>query len=134
MSAENSLSAQQALALGLAFLLLTLLYGLDFLQIQNNDSHSLIVLEATVITLPFLAGAIAQHLKQAILFLLVLTLGKLTFDHLIFAVKLEAFYADIPVMLSDWVPIAVLRLVLPVFFALLGLVTYIVLAKLFKKP
>ena len=133
MSAENSLSAQQALALGLAFLLLTLLYGLDFLQIQNLESRGLIVLEALVITVPFLAGAVARHLKQATLFLLVLILGKLMFDYLIFVFQLETFYSDIPVMLSDWVPIAVLRLALPVFFALLGLVTYVVLAKLFKK-
>ena len=133
MFAKYSLSAQQALALGLAFLLLTLLYGLDFLQIHNTDSRSLIFLEALVITAPFLAGAVAQHLKQAIMFLFVLIIGKLTFDYLIFAVKPETFYADIPVVLSDWVPIAVLRLVLPVFFALLGVVTYIVLAKLFKK-
>jgi len=133
MSAENSLSAQQALALGLAFLLLTLLYGLDFLQIQNLESRGLIVLEALVITVPFLAGAVARHLKQATLFLLVLILGKLMFDYLIFVFQLETFYSDIPVMLSDWVPIAVLRLALPVFFALLGLVTYVVLAKQFKK-
>lgn len=133
MSAENSLSAQQALALGLAFLLLTLLYCLDFLQIQNLESRGLIVLEALVITAPFLAGAVARHLKQAILFLLVLILGKLTFDYLIFIFQLETFYSDIPVVLSDWVPIVVLRLALPVFFALLGLVTYIVLAKQFKK-
>ncbi|WP_275272324.1 hypothetical protein [Limnobacter sp. P1] len=133
MSAENSLSAQQALALGLAFLLLTLLYCLDFLQIQNLESRGLIVLEGLVITAPFLAGAVMQHLKQAILFLLVLILGKLTFDYLIFVFQLETFYSDIPVVLSDWVPIVVLRLALPVFFALLGLVTYVVLAKLFKK-
>ena len=133
MSAENSLSAQQALALGLAFLLLTLMYGLDFLQIQNLESRGLIVLEALVITVPFLAGAVARHLKQATLFLLVLILGKLMFDYLIFVFQLETFYSDIPVMLSDWVPIAVLRLALPVFFVLLGLVTYIVLAKQFKK-
>jgi hypothetical protein len=133
MSAENSLSAQQALALGLAFLLLTLMYGLDFLQIQNLESRGLIVLEALVITVPFLAGAVARHLKQATLFLLVLILGKLMFDYLIFVFQLETFYSDIPVMLSDWVPIAVLRLALPVFFALLGLVTYVVLAKQFKK-
>ena len=133
MSAENSLSAQQALALGLAFLLLTLLYCLDFLQIQNLESRGLIVLEVLVITAPFLAGAVARHLKQAIVFLFVLIIGKLTFDYLIFAVKLETFYSDIPVVLSDWVPIAVLRLALSVFFALLGLVTYVVLAKLFKK-
>lgn len=133
MSAKYSLGKQQWVAAGLAFLLLGLLFGLDFLQIQNADSRSLIVLEATVITLPFLAGAVAQHLKQAILFLLVLILGKLTFDYLIFVFQLETFYSDIPVMLSDWVPIAVLRLALPVFFALLGLVTYVVLAKQFKK-
>ena len=133
MSAKYSLGKQQWVAAGLAFLLLGLLFGLDFLQIQNADSRSLIVLEATVITLPFLAGAVAQHLKQAILFLLVLILGKLTFDYLIFVFQLETFYSDIPVVLSDWVPIAVLRLVLPVFFALLGLVTYVVLTKLFKK-
>ena len=133
MFAKYSLSKHQAVAAGLAFLLLALLYGLDFLQIQETDSRSLIFLEALVITAPFLAGAVAQHLKQAILFLVVLIIGKLTFDYLIFAVKPETFYADIPVVLSDWVPIAVLRLVLPVFFALLGLVTYVVLAKLFKK-
>lgn len=133
MSAENSLSAQQALALGLAFLLLTLLYCLDFLQIQNLESRGLIVLEGLVITAPFLAGAVMQHLKQATLFLLVLILGKLMFDYLIFVFQLETFYSDIPVVLSDWVPIVVLRLALPVFFALLGLVTYIVLAKQFKK-
>jgi hypothetical protein len=133
MSAENSLSAQQALALGLAFLLLTLLYCLDFLQIQNLESRGLIVLEGLVITAPFLAGAVARHLKQVTLFLLVLILGKLMFDYLIFVFQLETFYSDIPVVLSDWVPIAVLRLALPVFFALLGLVTYVVLAKQFKK-
>lgn len=133
MFAENSLSAQQALALGLAFLLLTLLYCLDFLQIQNLESRGLIVLEGLVITAPFLAGAVARHLKQATLFLLVLILGKLMFDYLIFVFQLETFYSDIPVVLSDWVPIAVLRLALPVFFALLGLVTYVVLAKQFKK-
>lgn len=133
MSAENPLSAQQGLALGLAFLLLTLLYGLDFLQIQNTESCGLIVLEALVITTPLLAGAVARHLKQAILFLLVLILGKLTFDYLIFVFQLETFYSDIPVVLSDWVPIAVLRLALPVFFAVFGMVTYVVLAKQFKK-
>ena len=133
MSAENSLSAQQALALGLAFLLLTLLYCLDFLQIQNLESRGLIVLEGLVITAPFLAGAVAQHLRQAIVFLFMFIIGKLTFDYLIFVFQLETFYSDIPVVLSDWVPIAVLRLVLPVFFALLGLVTYFVLTKLFKK-
>jgi len=120
------------LASALAFMLLALLYGLDFLQIQNTDSHSLIVPEALVITAPVLAGAVAQHFKQAIVFLFVLILGKLTFDYLIFAVKLETFYSDIPAVLSDWVPIAVLRLVLPVFFALLGLGTYVVLAGLLK--
>lgn len=133
MFAKYSLSKHQGVAAGLAFLLLALLYGLDFLQIQNTDSRSLIFLEALVITAPFLTGAVAQHLKQAIMFLFMLIIGKLTFDYLIFAVKLETFYSDIPVVLSDWVPIAVLRLVLPVFFALLGLVTYVVLAKLFKK-
>jgi len=133
MSAKYSLGKQQWVAAGLAFLLLGQLYSLDFLQIQNTDSRSLIILEALVITAPFMAGAVAQHLKQAIMFLFVLIIGKLTFDYLIFAVKPETFYADIPVVLSDWVPIAVLRLVLPVFFALLGVVTYIVLAKLFKK-
>ena len=133
MFAKYLFSKQQGLAAGLSFLLLTLLYGLDFLQIQNTDSRSLIILEALVITAPFLAGAVARHLKQATLFLLVLILGKLTFDYLIFVFQLETFYSDIPVVLSDWVPIAVLRLVLPVFFALLGVVTYIVLAKLFKK-
>ena len=133
MFAKYLFSKQQGLAAGLSFLLLTLLYGLDFLQIQETDSRSLIFLEALVITAPFMAGAVAQHLKQAIMFLFVLIIGKLTFDYLIFAVKPETFYADIPVVLSDWVPIAVLRLVLPVFFALLGVVTYIVLAKLFKK-
>lgn len=120
------------MASALAFMLLALLYGLDFLQIQNTDSHSLIVPEALVITAPVLAGAVAQHFKQAIVFLFVLILGKLTFDYLIFAVKLETFYSDIPAVLSDWVPIAVLRLVLPVFFALLGLGTYVVLAGLLK--
>ncbi|WP_291813573.1 hypothetical protein [Limnobacter sp.] len=134
MHAKYSLSKHQGVATGLAFLLLGQLYGLDFLQIQNTDSRSLIVLEATVISLPFLAGAVAQHLKQAIVFLSVLIIGKLTFDYLIFAVKLETFYSDIPLVLSDWVPIAVLRLVLPVFFAVLGLVTYVVLTELFKKP
>ena len=133
MFAKYSLSKHQGVATGLAFLLLALLYGLDFLQIQNTDSRSLIFLEALVITAPFMAGAVAQHLKQAIMFLFVLIIGKLTFDYLIFAVKPETFYADIPVVLSDWVPIAVLRLALPVFFALLGLVTYVVLAKQFKK-
>ena len=133
MSAKYSLGKQQWVAAGLAFLLLGQLYGLDFLQIQNTDSRSLIILEALVITAPFMAGAVAQHLKQAIMFLFVLIIGKLTFDYLIFAVKLETFYSDIPVVLSDWVPIAVLRLALPAFFALLGLVTYVVLAKLFKK-
>ena len=133
MFAKYSLSKHQAVAAGLAFLLLALLYGLDFLQIQNTDSRSLIFLEALVIIAPFLAGAVARHLKQAILFLLVFILGKLTFDYLIFVFQLETFYSDIPVVLSDWVPIAVLRLALPVFFALLGLVTYVVLAKQFKK-
>lgn len=133
MSAENPLGAQLGLALGLAFLLLTLLYGLDFLQIQNLESRGLIFLEAFVITAPFLAGAVVQHLKQAILFLVVLIIGKLRFDYLIFALKLETFYSDIPVVLSDWVPIAVLRLALPVFFAVFGMVTYVVLAKQFKK-
>ncbi|WP_341709443.1 hypothetical protein [Limnobacter sp.] len=133
MSVKYSLGKQQGLAAGFAFLLLVLLYWLDFLQIQNSDSRSLIVLEATVITLPFLAGAVVQHLKQAILFLVVLIISKLTLDYLIFAWQLEILYSDIPVVLSDWVPIAVLRLALPVFFALLGLVTYVVLAKLFKK-
>lgn len=134
MSAKYSLGKQQGLAAGFAFLLLALLYWLDFLQIQNSDSRSLIVLEATVITLPFLAGAVAQHLKQAIVFLLVLILGKLTFDYLVFAMKLETFYSDIPLVLSDWVPIAVLRLVLPVFFAVLGLAAYVGLVTLLKKP
>jgi TRAP-type C4-dicarboxylate transport system permease small subunit len=134
MLAKYSLSKHQGVATGLSFLLLTLLYGLDFLQIQNTDSRSLIFLEALVITAPFLAGAVAQHLKQAIVFLFVLIIGKLTLDYLIFAVKLETFYSDIPVVLSDWVPIAVLRLVLPVFFALMGLITYAVLTKLFKRP
>ncbi len=134
MFAKYSLSKHQRVAAGLAFLLLALLYGLDFLQIQNTDSRSLIFLEALVITAPFLAGAVAQHLKQAIMFLFMLIIGKLTFDYLIFAVKLETFYSDIPVVLSDWVPIAELRLVLPVFFALMGLVTYAVLTKLFKRP
>ncbi len=133
MFAKYLFSKQQGLAAGLSFLLLTLLYGLDFLQIQNTDSRSLIFLEALGITAPFLAGAVAQHLRQAIVFLFMFIIGKLTFDYLIFAMKLETFYADIPLVLSDWVPIAVLRLVLPVFFALLGLVTYVVLAKLFKK-
>lgn len=133
MFAKYSLSKHQGVATGLAFLLLALLYGLDFLQIQNTDSRSLIFLEAFLITAPFLTGAVARHLKQAILFLLVLILGKLTFDYLIFVFQLETFYSDIPVVLSDWVPIVVLRLALPVFFALLGLVTYIVLAKQFKK-
>jgi len=133
MFAKYLFSKQQGLAAGLSFLLLTLLYGLDFLQIQNTDSRSLIFLEALVITAPFLAGAVVQHLKQATLFLLVLILGKLTFDYLIFVFQLETFYSDIPLVLSDWVPIAVLRLALPVFFALLGLATYVVLAKLFKK-
>lgn len=133
MFAKYSLSKHQGVATGLAFLLLALLYGLDFLQIQNLESRGLIVLEGLVITAPFLAGAVMQHLKQATLFLLVLILGKLTFDYLIFVFQLETFYSDIPVMLSDWVPIAVLRLALPVFFALLGLVTYVVLAKQFKK-
>ncbi|MGV3468061.1 hypothetical protein [Limnobacter sp.] len=133
MSAKYSLGKHQGVATGLAFLLLAILYGLDFLQIQNLESRGLIVLEGLVITAPFLAGAVMQHLKQATLFLLVLILGKLMFDYLIFVFQLETFYSDIPVMLSDWVPIAVLRLALPVFFALLGLVTYVVLAKQFKK-
>lgn len=133
MFAKYSLGKHQGVATGLAFLLLAILYGLDFLQIQNLESRGLIVLEGLVITAPFLAGAVMQHLKQATLFLLVLILGKLMFDYLIFVFQLETFYSDIPVMLSDWVPIAVLRLALPVFFALLGLVTYVVLAKQFKK-
>mgnify|MGYP001358895245 FL=1 len=62
MSAENSLSTQQGLALGLTFLLLALLYCMDFLQIQNTESRGLILLEALVITAPFLAGAVAQYL------------------------------------------------------------------------
>lgn len=103
MPAKYSLGKQQWVAAGLAFLLLGQLYGLDFLQIQNTDSRSLIILEALVITAPFMAGAVAQHLKQAIMFLFVLIIGKLTLDYLIFAVKLETFYSDIPVVLSDWV-------------------------------
>lgn len=134
MFAKYSLSKHQAVAAGLAFLLLALLYGLDFLQIQETDSRSLIFLEALVIIAPFLAGAVAQNLRQAIVFLFMFIIGKLTFDYLIFAMKLETFYSDIPLMLSDWVPIAVLRLVLPVFFALMGLITYAVLTKLFKRP
>lgn len=132
MSAENPRREGRTLAIGLAFILLALLYCLDFLQIQNTESRSLIVLEALVITAPFLAGAVAQHLKHAILFLPVLILGKLTLDYLIFALRLEIFYSDIPLLFSDWLPIAVLRLVLPLFFAALGLVTYAALAKLFK--
>lgn len=107
---------------------------MDLLQIQNTESRGLILLEALVITAPFLAGAVARHLKQAILFLLVLILGKLTLDYLIFVFQLETFYSNIPLVLSDWVPIAVLRLVLPVFLIVLGLVTCVALAKLFKKP
>lgn len=134
MSAENSLSTQQGLALGLTFLLLALLYCMDFLQIQNTESRGLILLEALVITASFLAGAVAQHLKHAILFLLVLILGKFTLDYLIFALRLEIFYSELTELLLDWLPIAALRLLLPAFLIVLGLVTYVVLAKLFKKP
>jgi hypothetical protein len=133
MSAENSLSTQQDLALGLAFLLLAILYCMDFLQIQNTESRGLILLEALVITAPFLAGAIAQHLKHSVLFLLVLILGKFTLDYLIFALRLEILYSDIPTLLLDCLPIASLRLALPVFFVALGLITYAALAFLFSR-
>lgn len=134
MSAENPLSAQQGLALGLTFLLLALLYCMDFLQIQNTESRGLILLEALVITAPFLAGAVAQYLGRSALFLFTFTLGKLSFDYLIFTFRLEIFYSEIPELLLDWLPIAALRLLLPVFLIVLSLVTCVALAKLFKKP
>lgn len=133
MSAKNPLSTQQGLALGLAFLLLTLLHCLGFLQIQNLESRGLIVLEALVITAPFLAGAFAQYLGRSALFLFTFTLGKLSFDYLIFALRLEILYSDIPTLLLDWLPIASLRLALPVFFVALGLITYAALAFLFSR-
>lgn len=133
MSAKYPPGVQQRLAVGLAFLLLALMHCLDFLQIQRTGLASLIVLEALVITAPFVAGVFAQYLKQAVLFLFVLIIGKLAFDGFIFVLQLELFYSEIPELLSEWLPIALLRLVLPVFFAMLGSVSYLAFTRLFKK-
>lgn len=133
MSAKYSLGVRQRLTVGLAFLLLALLYCLDFLQIQRTGLASLIILEALVITAPFVAGVFAQYLKQAVLFLFVLLIGKLAFEGFIFVLQLELFYSEVPELLSEWLPIALLRLVLPVFFAMLGSVSYLAFIRLFKK-
>ncbi|MDZ4057620.1 MAG: hypothetical protein U1D69_11800, partial [Polynucleobacter sp.] len=94
MSDEYSSSVRQKQAIGLALLLLSLLYCLDYLQIHHNGSGNLIVLEALVIVVPLLAGALAQHVKQTTSFLLVVAFGKLGFDYLVFVFQIELFYSD----------------------------------------
>lgn len=133
VSDKYSSGVHQKQAIGLALLLLALLYCLDYLQISHTGSGNLILLEALVVVAPFLTGALAQHLKQTTSFLLIVVLGKLEFDYLIFIFQLELFYSDIPTGLSDWLPIALLRLILPVLFIGLGSATYPVFSGLFKK-
>ncbi|WP_138516529.1 hypothetical protein [Limnobacter alexandrii] len=133
MSVKYSPTQRGQLAFGLAFLLLALLYCLDYLQIRHSGSGNLIVLEALVVVAPLLSGALAQHVKQTALFLLIVTFGKLGVDYLIFTFRIELFYSDIPASLSDWLPIALLRLLLPVLFIGLGSATYLVFIGLFRK-
>jgi hypothetical protein len=133
MSDKYSSSVRQKQAIGLALLLLALLYCLDYLQISHTGSGNLILLEALVVVAPLLSGALAQHVKQTASFLLVVALGKLGFDCLIFVFQIELFYSEIPASLSDWLPIALLRLLLPVLFIGLGSATYLVFSKLFRK-
>lgn len=133
MSVKYSPTRRRQLAFGLALLLLALLYFLDFMQIHNTRSSNLILLEALVVVALFLTGALAQHLKQATSFLLVVVLGKLGVDYLIFMFQIELFYSDIPALLTDWFPIVLLRLLLPVLFICLGSATYVVFSRLFKK-
>lgn len=133
MSDKYSSGVHQKQAIGLALLLLALLYYLDYLQISHTGSGNLILLEALVVVAPFLTGAWAQRLKQTALFLLVIVLGKLAIDCLIFVFPIELFYSDIPGLLIDWLPIVLLRLLLPVLFIGLGSATYLLFSRLFRK-
>lgn len=133
MSVKYSPTRRRQLAFVLALLLLALLYFLDFMQIRHSGLSNLIVLEALVVVTPFLSGALAQHIKQTALSLLVVLLGKLGVDYSIFIFQIELFYSDIPALLTDWLPIVLLRLLLPVLFICLGSATYLVFNWLFKK-
>lgn len=133
MSDKYYSGVHQKQAIGLALLLLSLLYCLDHLQIRHTGSDNMILLEALVVFAPFLSGALAQHLKQTTSFLLVVLLGKLGVDYLIFTFQIELFYSDIPGLLIDWLPIVLLRLVLPVLFIGLGSATHLLFSRLFRK-